>query len=128
MEEAILFKLRFKDKVYIRRSEGTYNGIIRVIQDKIPDINFYIVYYICFNDYYQEQRQLTFDSINDFLNQKNKIIEVELNRSDDAIREIYKTFYQRKENKNIIKTYVSKLKKNYLQEIQKHLDSYRNYC
>ena len=117
MEEQILFKLRFKDIIYNIITEGTsYNDIIRAIERKTINVKYYIINYICFNDCFQELRQLTPDSLNDFINQQSKIIEIELNRSDEIIRDLYTTFYLKTINKYIVDTFVSQLKKNYLKE------------
>ena len=117
MEEQILFKLRFKDIIYNIKTEGTsYNDIIRAIEKKKINLNFYIINYISFNDGFQEVRQLTLDNLSDFINQRSKIIEIELNRSEQIIREIYTTFYLKKINKNNVNTIVSQLKKNYIKE------------
>ena len=117
MEEQIFFKLRFKDIIYNIKTEGTsYKDIIRAIEKKKINLNFYIINYISFNDGFQEVRQLTLDNLNDFIIQRSKIIEIELNRSDQIIREIYTTFYLKKINKNNVNTIVSQLKKNYIKE------------
>ena len=90
-----MFKLRFKERAYIISCKNTYEDIINEIQKKIKNLSCCTINYIFYNDYFQETKLFTPESVNKLNNQEKKIIEVELNLNERNLKVFYENFYLR---------------------------------
>lgn len=95
MDDDIMLKLRFKERSYILRCQNTYEDIINEIHKKIKNLYCCTINYVFFNDYYQETKLFTPDSLNELSNQQNKIIEVEMNVNEENIKFFFVNYYFR---------------------------------
>ena len=67
-----MFKLRFKERAYIISCKNTYEDIINEIQKKIKNLSCCTINYIFYNDYFQETKLFTPESVNKLNNQEKK--------------------------------------------------------